>query len=116
MPATNIDLYVEQGTTFNTSVTLTDTYNNPMNLENVLINGTIKTSYATSNVAANFIINIVDPANGYMFITLPYQTTANLWSAYTYVYDVVALDQNSNVAIRVINGSMYINPSVSSTP
>lgn len=116
MTATYVDLYVEQGATFNTSITLTDTYNNPMNLQNVLIVGTIKKSYITSNVAANFTITIADPNNGYVYMALPYETTSNLFGGYRYVYDVVARDTTTNVAIRVINGTIYINPSVSTTP
>lgn len=110
-----LDLNVDRGTSFNTSVVLTDVNGNPMNLTNVVINSVIKKSYITSNVAANITCTIANSVSGIIYLTIPYQITQNLWP-YRYVYDVVLRNTTSNSVTRVLEGTIYINPGVSTPP
>lgn len=106
-----LDLFVYQGASFNTAITLTDVNNAPMNLVNTTINSTIKKSYITANIAAQFTATIANVQGGVVFLSLPYQTTANL-SPKRYVYDVVMFDHTANIVTRILEGTIYLQPGV----
>ena len=114
MTAGYIDLFLDQGATFNTAITLTDVNGNALNLANYQVSSKVKKSYITSNVAATFIITVANNLSGMINLSLPYQVTQNL-RPQRYVYDVIIKDA-SNTASRVLEGTVYVDAGVTSSP
>jgi hypothetical protein len=110
-----LDLFVYQGASYNTAVTLTDVNNSPINLANFTINSTIKKSYITPNVAANFTTTTTNISGGVVELSLSRQTTANL-IPHRYVYDVLLLNTINDSATRILEGTIYLCPGTSVFP
>jgi len=110
-----LDIFIHQGATFNTAITLTDVNNSPMNLANLTVSSIIKKSYITSNVAATFTVSKTNVGGGVVTLTLPYHTTANLLPR-RYVYDVVTFDSSSNTVNRILEGTAYLIPGTTIVP
>lgn len=106
-----LDIFIDQGASYNTAIALTDVSNSPINLSNHLVVGQIKSSYYSANVIATFDISFANVQGGEVFISLPYTTTANIKSK-RYVYDVLDKDLSSNSVTRVLEGTVYITPGV----
>lgn len=111
-----LDITSDAGATFNTTVTLADVNGNPLNLANVVFNSQVKKSFITANVAASFYITVANSAGGVIYLGMDALTTANLTWPSKFVYDVVMTNTTSNVSQRVLQGILYMNPAVSSTP
>jgi hypothetical protein len=109
MPAAYQNLYLEQGTTFNTTITLDDVYGNVYNLSNYTASSQMRYSYYTSNVTAVFTASL-DPLAGVISLSLDAPTTSNI-SPGRYVYDTIITDMNNNVT-RVLEGIVDVSPSV----
>jgi hypothetical protein len=109
MSAAYTNLYIEQGTTFNTSIALDDVYGNSYNLQNFSVSSQIRKSYYSSSVTASFTTSI-NPTAGAISLTLNAPTTANI-SPGRYVYDTILIDSNNNVT-RILEGIVEVSPSV----
>jgi hypothetical protein len=106
------ELILDQGTTFNTIITVTDdTTNLPVNVTNYVISANIKKSYYSANNTSSFQTTINDAANGNISISMTSSNSA-LIKAGRYLYDVKITDPN-NVATRVVEGILTITPRVS---
>lgn len=110
-----LDLFISQGSTYNTNITLTDVNNAPVNVANLTVFGTIKHSYITSNVAANFTVTSINIAGGVIQLSLNRQTTANL-TPKRYVYDVILYNPGDDSVNRILEGTIYLTPGVSILP
>ena len=104
------DLYIEQGTTFATTINISDVYGNPYDLNNYLASSQMRSSYYSSSVSAVF-----DP---YLNVNLS-TITLKLDSANTsnilpgrYVYDAVIKNINDGSIIRILEGTVTVSPSV----
>lgn len=104
------ELYLEQGTTFTTSITLDDIDGVPYDLTGIQAKSQIRKSYYSANTTADFIINITDPAAGTIFMKLDANTTTSM-AAGRYVYDVAIKDTANNVT-RVLEGIVNVIPQV----
>jgi hypothetical protein len=104
------ELFIEQGSNFNTSLTLNDVYGNPYNLANTTAKSSIKKSYYTNTITADFVVNIELPLNGIIQLNLDDSVTANIVSG-RYVYDVLIKDSSNNVT-RVLEGIVNVSPGV----
>lgn len=110
--ASYAELIVDQGSTFNTILTLTDdTTNLPINVAGYSINANIKKSYYSTNNTAVFTSTINDAANGNVTISLLSTTSSNI-KAGRYVYDV-KITSPGNTVTRVIEGILTVTPKVS---
>jgi hypothetical protein len=110
MPAGYQDLFLEQGTTFTTTITLDDVDGIPFDLTDVEAKGQIRRSYYSSNATATFVVTIPTPTEGGIILNLPATTTANI-AAGRYVYDV-AIKDASNSITRVLEGTVSVLPQV----
>jgi hypothetical protein len=112
-----LDITIDAGATFNTSVTLTDVNGNSLNLASAAFNSQVKKSFITSNVAANIVVTIANTSSGVVYLGMDSLTTSNLacWPTQWY-YDVVMTNTISNVSQRVLQGILYVNPGVSYIP
>ena len=104
------ELFLEQGSDFNTSITLSDVNGDPYNLTDYTAKSQVKKSYYSSNTTANFIITISDPALGIIAMSLDSANTANI-TAGRYVYDVIIKNSSNNIT-RVLEGIVNVLPQV----
>ena len=88
MPAGYQELFLEQGSNFNTSVALDEADGSPYQLVDCEVKAVMKKSYYSSSTTAEFVITINDPTEGILILSLPYANTANI-PAGRYVYDVL---------------------------
>jgi hypothetical protein len=109
--ATYAELIVDQGSSFNTILTLTDDVSNlPINVGGYTINANIKKSYYSTNNTAVFTATINDAATGNVQISLSAASTTSI-KAGRYVYDVkISL---AGVTTRIIEGILTVTPRVS---
>jgi hypothetical protein len=108
------NLYLEQGTDFNTQLTLDDQYGTPYNLTNFTIHATARKSYFTNNTAINFVATIVNANNGVIQLSANSAVTSNVSAIYNLVYDVIIKDTTSNNITRVLEGQIFVSPAVTS--
>lgn len=106
------DLYIEQGTTFTTQLTLNDAYGNPYNLTSFTAKSQAKTSYYSNNVVISFDTTIYDVNNGIIQLSANSASTASLHlNGRNLVYDVIIIDNLGNVT-RVLEGKVLVSPAV----
>lgn len=109
MPAAYSNLYLEQGSTFNTTITLDDVYGDNYDLTGFTASSQMRKSYYSSNATAVFTtsINLVQST---ITLSLNSATTANIAPG-RYVYDTVLIDQ-TNQKTRILEGIIDVSPSV----
>jgi len=110
MSATYADQYLEQGSTFNTQLTLADMYGTAYNLTGFTVLSYAKKSYIKSNVAITFNTTILNANTGTISLTLDAPTSANVPYG-KYVYDVILIDPLGTTT-RVLEGQVYVSPGV----
>ena len=111
MPAGYQDLYLEQGTTFTTQITLDDNTGAALNLANFTVASQARKSYFSASPSITFDTSFPDAANGVILLSADAAATTNI-SPGQLVYDVVLTDTNSNNVTRVLEGKIYVSPSV----
>jgi hypothetical protein len=109
MPAAYQNLYMEQGTTFNTVITLDDVYGNLYNLQSYTASSQMRYSYYAANSTATFTTSI-DTINSTIALSLDAPTTRNI-AAGRYVYDTIIIDPAQTVT-RILEGTIEVSPSV----
>jgi hypothetical protein len=109
MPAAYTNIYIEQGATFSTSITLDDVYGEAYNLVGYTANSQIRKSHYSANTTATFQTDI-NSNTGSITLILSAAVTANI-PAGRYVYDTKITDQNSSV-LRILEGIAEVSPSV----
>jgi hypothetical protein len=109
MPAAYSNLYLEQGTTFNTTITLDDVYGELYDLTGYTANSQIRKSYYSSNATATFSTNI-NSQYGTISLGLTSQVTSNIAPG-RYVYDTTITDLNGSIT-RILEGVVDVSPRV----
>jgi hypothetical protein len=104
--ATKANINIDQGTTFNTVIQLTDNSGNPLDLSMYTAQAELRTTYASIN---SISFNIAT-SNGQIQLSLDANTTGILTRP-RYVYDVVVFDSSNNVT-RVLEGVAYVDQRV----
>ncbi len=108
--ATKVNLFVDQGATFSTTVDFVDAANAVIDFSTYTGAGQIRKHY-TSNTAVELGINLAN--TGVVTLSLTANQTANM-TAGRYVYDVEVIDV-ANVTSRIIEGIVTVNPNVTRT-
>ena len=109
--ASYVELYVDQGSTFNNIITLTDdTTNTAINLSGYTVTSQMRRSYYSTNTSANIICSITDTANGIVTMRLASNTTSNLRAGF-YLFDVESRTPSGDIS-RILEGSITVNPGV----
>jgi hypothetical protein len=104
--ATKADLVVDQGSTYNTSVSLFDQYGDPLFLGGYTCAAQIRKWYTSSNsISFGTVL-----ANGVITLSLSSNQTGAM-TAGRYVYDVEVTDNSNNVS-RVLEGIVTVTPQV----
>jgi hypothetical protein len=109
--ATLTNIFIDQGATFSTSVTITDEEGNALDLTNYSAQAQLRKTY-DSLTSVDFSTTIAaDPLSGLISLELTAAQTAAL-EAGRYVYDLV-ITSNGGQKTRVIEGIATVLPSVS---
>lgn len=107
--ATKANLVIDQGTTFSTTLNLTDENGDILQLAGFVANSQIRKWY-TSTTSVAFITSI-NTSIGTITLSLDANTTNNL-TAGRYVYDVEITESSTNAISRVVEGVITVTPSV----
>lgn len=103
------NLTVDQGSTFNTVVTVAEATGGDISLEGYTARAQIRKNY-TSSTAVDFFVEISDPENGVIGMSLTPAASGALKPG-RYVYDLEIVSPNDNVT-RVIEGQIEVTPRV----
>ena len=103
------NIFIDQGATFTTTVTVTDANGDAVNLSGYSVAAQIRKTFLSSTATA-FTATISNAASGEITISLsPTQTTA--LEAGRFVYDVL-ITASGGTKTRVVEGQVTVNPSV----
>lgn len=105
------DLFLEQGTTFTTSITLDDSNGSPYNLTDFSVRSQARKSYYSDNTVITFNASIIDANSGVIQLAANSATTSNV-SAGKLVYDVLITQVSTGVVTRVLEGQIIVSPTV----
>ena len=106
--ATKANLVIDQGSTFNTDLTLLDENGNGVYLVGYTANSQIRKWYTSENPAATFTTSI-NTISSVITLTLTPEETANLVAG-RYVYDV-EIDDGFEKS-RILEGIITVTPEV----
>jgi hypothetical protein len=104
-----VELTLEQGADFTTTVTVADATGSPTNLNNYTAAAQLRKSYYSST-AYDFTVSVTSPTTGELTVRMSGANTANLAPG-RYVYDLL-ITSPTNVKTRVIEGIATVLPSV----
>lgn len=105
-----VELTLDQGTTFETSVALTNDDQTAINITGYQFASQIRKSYYSTNAVASLTVTVVDAANGNVKLSMTSANTANV-KAGRYLYDLLMTD-TGGVKTRVIEGVITVTPQV----
>lgn len=109
MPAGYQDQYIEQGTTFNSQITLDDSNGTAYNLTGFTIKSQARRSYYSANASINFTVSFPDANAGIVLLSANSAVTANVASG-KYVYDVMITETSTKLVTRVLEGQIFVSP------
>ena len=112
MPAGSLDITVEQGATFNKTITYTDIAGDPIDLTNVsAVRAQMRLGSASSSTALSFTCAVFGtPTNGQISWTMPASTTATA-AAGAWVYDL-EIEFSSGEVRRLLQGDVTVSAEV----
>lgn len=112
MAAGQYDLLIEQGATFQRTITVLENGVAKV-LDGFSGRAQVRRSHANATILQTITVNITDPTNGIVVISLtPTQTTALVIQRA--VWDLELVDSGGDV-IRLLAGSVEISPEVTRT-
>lgn len=111
MPAGYQTIYLNQGETFTTSLTLDDENGLPYNLTDFTVKCHAKKSYYTQSDIIVFDSQISDANTGTITISANSAVTANI-PAGTLVYDAIIIQSGTGNVTRVLEGQIIVSPAV----
>ena len=104
------NLTIDQGSDFQTEITVEDAAGNDANLTGYTVAGQIRKTY-TSITKYDFVCTIPYPTQGLIQIKLP-NTVSDAMKAGRYVYDVEVRVGGAGDITRVVEGQLEITPGV----
>lgn len=105
--ATKVNLVVDQGTTFTTSITFNDENGNTINFSTYSGSAQMRKHFTSSN-STSFSVSLT--SNGVVTLSLTANQTGNLVAG-RYVYDLEVTDQSNQIS-RLIEGIVTVTPNV----
>lgn len=105
-----VELTIEQGATFNTTITVNDADDNIKNLVSFSASSQMRRSHYSST-AFDFDVSITDASAGVITMSMTSANTANLIPG-RMVYDVELKNNETSEVIRIFEGIAVILPNV----
>lgn len=106
--ATKANLVIDQGTTFSTTLTLTDENGDLINLSGYTSNCQIRKHYTSST--ATIVNTSINTESSVITLSLNADETSNIVAG-RYVYDV-EITSSANVTSRIVEGIVTVTPEV----
>ena len=106
--ATIQNLYIDQGTTYSLTITVSDQNGDVKDLTDYTVRGQLRKSYYSST-STSFTASATSPTDGEITISLTATQTSAL-KAGRYVYDIEI--ESDEETLRVLEGIVVINPEV----
>ena len=106
--ATKVNIVIDQGTDFATTVNLTDADGNELDVSGYSAAGQIRKSY-TSSTATDFTMSL-SAISSSLTLSLNNSTTSAMTSG-RYVYDIELTDP-SGIVSRILEGQVTVTPEV----
>ena len=103
------NIFIDQGATFTTTVTVTDSNGDAVNLSSYSVAAQIRKTFLSSSATA-FTATISNASSGEITISLTDTQTTAL-EAGRFVYDVL-ITASGGTKTRVVEGQVTVNPSV----
>ena len=103
------NIFIDQGATFTTTVTETDSNGDAVNLSGYSVAAQIRKTFLSSSATA-FTATISNASSGEITISLTDTQTTAL-EAGRFVYDVL-INASGGTKTRVVEGQVTVNPSV----
>ena len=103
------NLNIDQGSTFDIKVDITDAEDGILNLTNYTVAGQIRKNFSYSTAVA-FVASVFNTSAGTIKLLLDASTT-NAMKAGRYVYDV-EITSSTGVVTRVLEGQVEVSPGV----
>jgi len=111
--AATANLRIEQGATFTSDITVTNTDGTAFNLTGHTSSAKMALGYSSTRTRTQFTTSIAnDPTTGVITLSLSADQTSNLEAPARYVYDVEILKTSDSTITRVIEGIITVSPSV----
>lgn len=105
-----VELYLDQGTDFSTTISLNDDDSNlGIDIAGYVITSKLRKSLLSANAAETFSCTIIDDINGEFELSMPAANTANLKPG-TYFFDVKVTANNTTS--RLIEGIIFVTPAI----
>ena len=104
-----MELLIEQGATFSTTVNVEDTAGSAVNLTNYIASSQMRKSYYSSTYSTISSV-ITGNANGEITMTMTAANTSNLTPG-RYVFDLV-ITAPTTIKTRVVEGIIVVSPGV----
>jgi uncharacterized protein YbcV (DUF1398 family) len=109
--AAYVELYMDQGATFENTLTITDDITNAAaNISGYTITSQMRRSYYSANASANITCTIVNAATGNLKLSMTAANT-NIIKAGRYLFDVETTDPQGRVT-RILEGIINVTPGV----
>jgi hypothetical protein len=105
--ATKVNLVIDQGTTFTTSITFNDENGNTINFSTYSGSAQMRKHFTSSN-STSFSVSLT--SNGVVTLSLTANQTGNLVAG-RYVYDLEVTDASNQIS-RLIEGIVTVTPNV----
>ena len=111
--AATANLYIEQGATFTSDVTVRDSAGEAYDLTGYSASAKMALGYASTRTRVTITTSVAsDPTTGVVTLSLTPTETSGLEAPARYVYDVELLKASDNSVIRVIQGIITVSPNV----
>jgi hypothetical protein len=104
-----VELTLEQGATFSTTITVNDATGAAKNLVNYSARSQMRKSYY-SNTAKDFVVSVSNPLVGEITMGMSAANTANVTPG-RYVYDL-EIEDATGVITRIFEGIVVVLPNV----
>jgi len=109
--AAYVELFMDQGATFNNVINLSDDLTNAnINISGYIVRSQMRRSYYSANASANLTCQITNASTGEITISLESNETANIKSG-RYLFDI-QVTTPSNTTVRLLEGIVTVTPRV----
>lgn len=109
--AAYVELYMDQGTTFENSLTITDDITNAAaNISGYTITSQMRRSYYSANASANITCTIANAATGNVRLSMTAANTSVIRPG-RYLFDVDTTDPFGRVT-RILEGIINVTPGI----
>ena len=111
--AATANLRIDQGASFSSDVTVTDTDNTAFDLTGYTASAKMAQGYSSTRTRVSFTTTIAaDATTGVITLSLTADQTSTLDAPSRYVYDVEITKTSDSTVTRVIEGIIIISPNV----